>query len=81
MQLDWCSAYGRLSDALASAGIDAGPLPWTELDRAQVPDAIACLAWSYHLKPAKWAGLLERRLETGGLVNSAKAMLWNSDEL
>jgi glutathione synthase/RimK-type ligase-like ATP-grasp enzyme len=81
VQLDWRSAYGRLSEALASAGIAARALPWTGLDQAQVPDAVACLAWGYHLEPGRWTRLLQRRLTTGSLVNSARAMLWNSDKI
>jgi hypothetical protein len=81
VQLDWRAGYARLSQSLEAAGLSARAIPWTELDAAQDCDAIACLAWGYHLEPRRWTNLLRGRTGSKQLVNSARSLLWNADKI
>lgn len=78
--LDWRPAYARLSDILQNAGFQTRALPWTALADSELAPAAACLAWGYHLEPARWIDLL-RSHAAATLANCPRTLIWNSDKI
>ena len=82
----WSGVLTRLRAALASAGVEATPTPWTE----HVQDAVALqrfalvlplLAWGYHHDHARWLQACRVWQEAAvPLANPASVLSWNSDK-
>ena len=82
----WPVVLTRLRDALASAGVEATPTPWTDhvelassLERFAL--VLPLLAWGYHHDHARWLQAC-RTWEDAGLplANPATVLAWNSDK-
>jgi len=82
----WPGVLDRLATALATAGVDATPLPWT----AQIEDCgalmefplvLPLLVWGYHLDHARWLRACEAWAEAGvPMANPAAVLARNSDK-
>lgn len=82
----WPAVLARLQSALAGAGVDCVPTPWT----AHADDAAALarhalvlplLAWGYHLQHARWVRACATWQAAGvRMANPARVLAWNSDK-
>jgi glutathione synthase/RimK-type ligase-like ATP-grasp enzyme len=78
----WRWAYDVEAGALASAGAEVEPVPWTEAgDLSGFDLVLPLVAWGYHLDYARWLAFLERAdRERLPLINPAALLRWNSDK-
>jgi glutathione synthase/RimK-type ligase-like ATP-grasp enzyme len=78
----WAWAYDVEAGALASAGAEVEPVPWTEAgDLSGFDLVLPLVAWGYHLDYARWLAFLERAdRERLPLINPAALLRWNSDK-
>jgi hypothetical protein len=75
--VSWQPEFARISAALGAAGLDAVAHP---LSTPLPPgaEALALLAWGYHLAPDQWARRLERWEAQGvRLHNPVRTLRWN----
>ena len=82
----WPKVLARLQSALAGAGIETVPTPWT----AHVDDAaglqdyarvLPLLAWGYHRDHERWLQACETwQREALPMANPARVLAWNSDK-
>ena len=83
---EWRGAFDRLAAALAAAGMDAVPTPWTaHADDAgallDFPLALPLLAWGYHRRHADWLRACRTWQSAGVRIANPPAVLaWNSDK-
>ena len=78
----WDWAYDVEAEALASAGFEVEPRPWTDPGELEAFDLVLPLvAWGYHADPPRWHALLDR-LEASGIatLNPVPLLRWNSDK-
>jgi glutathione synthase/RimK-type ligase-like ATP-grasp enzyme len=78
----WDWAYDVEAAALASAGAQVEPVPWTEPGELSGFDLVLPLvAWGYHLDYARWLGFLDRaERERLPLLNPPALLRWNGDK-
>ena len=82
----WRQVLQRLGAALAAAGVEATPTPWT----AHVEDGeglkrfalvLPLLAWGYHHEHARWLRACASWDRAGvSIANPAAVLAWNSDK-
>ena len=78
----WDWAYDVEAEVLRGAGIEVGPLPWTDVgDLSSFDLVMPLVAWGYHLDPPRWHALLDR-LERDQIkvLNPVPLLRWNSDK-
>ena len=82
----WPGVLERLTVAMAGAGIEVVPTPWTDHveDAAGLtgyPLVLAVIAWGYHRDHARWMQATVRWAEAGvRIANPATVLGWNSDK-
>jgi glutathione synthase/RimK-type ligase-like ATP-grasp enzyme len=78
----WGWAYDVEAAALASAGAEVEPLPWTDPgDLSGFHLVLPLVAWGYHLDYARWLGFLDRAdRERLPLLNPPALLRWNGDK-
>ncbi len=82
----WPKVLARLQRALAGAGIEAVPTPWTaHVDRADglhgFGRVLPLLAWGYHFQHERWLRACATWEREGVRVsNPARVLAWNSDK-
>lgn len=78
----WHWAYDVEAEALASAGAQVEPLPWTNPGGLRVYDLVLPLvAWGYHHNYGSWLRLLDRfDAESLPVANPPALLRWNSDK-
>jgi glutathione synthase/RimK-type ligase-like ATP-grasp enzyme len=82
----WPAVLDRLATALATAGVDATPLPWTgQVDDCsalmEFPLVLPLLVWGYHLDHARWLRACTAWEEAGvPMANPPAVLARNSDK-
>lgn len=82
----WPGVLDRLQAALAEAGIEAVPTPWTaHVDSAdrlrEYALVLPLLAWGYHADPARWQRACRTWADAGlPVANPPSVLAWNSDK-
>jgi glutathione synthase/RimK-type ligase-like ATP-grasp enzyme len=82
----WPGVLERLSRALALAGIEATPTPWTDhvedaSGLAGYPLVLPLIVWGYHRDHERWMRACETWAGAGvPLMNPAAVLAWNSDK-
>jgi glutathione synthase/RimK-type ligase-like ATP-grasp enzyme len=80
----WREVHARLEAALASVGVGATALAWTEAERGDLAEAalvLPLLAWGYHRDHDRWLASVDRWEAAGvRLANPAAVLRWNSDK-
>ena len=82
----WPIVLERLRAALASAGVEATPTPWTahvdDCDGLQgFPLVLPLLAWGYHYDHARWLRACDTWQRAAlPMANPAAVLAWNSDK-
>ena len=76
----WRPAFEGYARALAAAGAQVRPCPWTQAPAPDVDGHLAVLAWGYHFAPAAWRARLEGWPASAPLVNAPALLGWNSDK-
>jgi glutathione synthase/RimK-type ligase-like ATP-grasp enzyme len=82
----WPGVLERLSKALALAGIETTPTPWTDhvedaSGLVEFPLVLPLIVWGYHRDHARWMRACEAWTKAGvRLMNPAAVLAWNSDK-
>jgi glutathione synthase/RimK-type ligase-like ATP-grasp enzyme len=78
----WRWAFDVEAEALAAAGTEVVPVPWTNGDDLAGFDLVLPLvAWGYHLRYQQWLAFLDRTDAAGVPVINPPALLrWNGDK-
>lgn len=82
----WPGVLARLSEALALAGVEAVPSPWTDHgDDASglggFPLILPVIAWGYHRDHARWMRACATWAAAGlPVANPPSVLAWNSDK-
>lgn len=82
----WPGVLERLSKALALAGIETTPSPWTDhVEDASgltgLPLVLPLIVWGYHRDHGRWLRACETWRAAGvRLMNPAAVLAWNSDK-
>ncbi|WP_374513126.1 RimK family alpha-L-glutamate ligase [Brevundimonas sp.] len=82
----WPGVLERLSEALATAGLEARPTPWTEhVDDAAglggFPLVLPLIAWGYHRDHGRWLQACTTWQAAGvRMLNPPSVLAWNSDK-
>jgi glutathione synthase/RimK-type ligase-like ATP-grasp enzyme len=78
----WRWAYDEEAAALAAAGADVSPVPWTDPgDLSSFDLVLPLVVWGYHLDYSAWLAFLDRsEHERVRLINPPALLRWNSDK-
>jgi glutathione synthase/RimK-type ligase-like ATP-grasp enzyme len=78
----WRWAYDEEAAALASAGAEVSPVPWTDPGDLSAFDlALPLVVWGYHLDYAAWLAFLDgAERERLPLINPPTLLRWNGDK-
>ena len=83
---EWPSVLERLAGALAAAGIEAEPTPWTDHVEdasalAGYPLVLPLIVWGYHRDHQRWMQACETWERAGApMLNPPSVIGWNSDK-
>ena len=82
----WPAVLERLAAALAAAGLEAVPAPWTDhvedaSGLAGLPLVLPLIAWGYHRDHRRWLQACRTWASAGiRMANPAEVLAWNADK-